>query len=60
MADVEKVRVPQKTGQVRIAVGGDEPRTWQVKDGLVSPANQEERDLLLQTIDGAKPAPDTK
>lgn len=56
MAD--KVKVPQKDGEVTIAVAGDEPRTWRVTNGLVSPANQGEHDLLLAHIDGAKPAPD--
>lgn len=59
MAD--KVKVPQRDGEVTIQVAGGDPRTWRVQNGLVSPANEDERDLLLATIDGAKPAPaDTK
>ena len=55
-----KVRVPQQDGEVRVAVGGDDARTWKVQDGLVSPSNSAERDLLLRYVDGAKPAPADK
>lgn len=56
MAD--KIKVPQRSGEVTVTVAGGEPRTWRVQNGLVSPANQDEHDLLLAVIDGAKPAPD--
>lgn len=55
MAD--KIKVPQRTGEVTITRAG-ESRTWRVQDGLLSPANQEEHDLLLARVPGAKPAPE--
>lgn len=54
MALDSKVRVPQKDGQISIAVGGDEPRTWNVSDHLVSPQSYAEQDLLLSRVDGAR------
>lgn len=59
MAD--QVSVPQKDGEITITVGGDQAtaRTWRVKDGRVTPANEAERQLLLDNVDGAKPAPTT-
>lgn len=57
MAD--KIRVPQESGEVTLSVAGGEPRTFRITDHLLSPANQDEYDLVLATIEGAKPAPST-
>lgn len=47
------VRVPQKEGEIRIAVAGDEPRTYKVSDHTVT-VNNADLDHFLVTIEGSK------
>lgn len=50
---MDKVKVPQSDGQITIRQDGGEPRTWNVREGLVTPATLAEQALLVATIDGA-------
>lgn len=49
-----KIRVPQESGELRVAIDGGEPRTWRVQDHLVTAADDAERDRLLVLVDGSK------
>ena len=53
-----KVRVPASAGDEITFTTFGESRTFKVNDGMVSPANANERALLLLLVDGAKPADD--
>jgi len=47
------VSVPQKDGEVRIAVSGDEPTVYRVSDGSVS-VPEENVARFLAAVDGSK------
>lgn len=56
---VGKVKVPRRSGEYVVRKGGADPVVFQVKNGLVSPRTEAERDLLLDAVAGAKPVPAT-
>lgn len=49
-----KVVVPQSGGVVKISVGQDTIEYKVTSEGVISPRNNEERDLLLRYVPGAK------
>ena len=52
-SQLAKVSVPQSDGEITMTTHG-EVRRWIVKDGEVTPASHEERELLLLLVPGAK------
>lgn len=52
-AKTVRVKVPQKDGEVTIRVGGGEPQTFAVTDGVIAAPDQVAADLLLVNVDGA-------
>lgn len=51
-SELGKVKVPQNDGEITMT-SGDDVRRWVVKDGEVTPASHEERELLLLLVPGA-------
>jgi hypothetical protein len=48
-----KVSVPQDDGEIRIAVGGDDPTVYPVTNGTAD-VPEEDLDLFLFNVDGAE------
>lgn len=40
------IKVAQKSGEITISVGGDEPRTYRVSDGVINAADEHVAHLL--------------
>lgn len=51
-----KVHVPQDGGEITISRDGGEPRTWRPQGHLVTVRNDDEHDLLIGNVPGARAA----